>query len=505
MRITVERKYLKLPVNPSASLKMLSFLKDEKAVYDAELPLDNLCPTSFAFLDLSRFLGEELTLQVEPDMPVNALWVDDIDLEEKEYRPFIHFATRVGWINDPNGLVKRDGTYHMFYQHNPGCINWGTMHWGHATSTDLYSWTHQPIALFPDELGAMYSGSAITDEAGVSGLGERPTLLYYTAAAGSASAMSRGKKFTQCIAYSEDMLHFKKYEGNPIIQNIRGANRDPKVVYAPELSKYVIVLYIDGHDFSFFVSDDLINWSHFQDFSMKIDRECPDFIPFEHDGERLWAFIAASDYYVIGRLDEAGFHPISEEKKLSFGAPYAAQTFSGTDKITRIYWLRISSPSAIVSQQMSLPLSVELCKDADGYYLKQKPVEAVDQRRGDPILPTDGVYPLKRAAYDLEIRYSHTRGGKIILTLFGNKLFIDMNKNELACKGVCAPIPTEGEGTIRAIVDRNSIECFIDGGRTLLASAFICDYNLPYLTVKAEQGASTPAITLREYTDGGCK
>lgn len=76
--------------------------------------------------------------------------------EKRDYRPKIHFSPEEGWMNDPNGMVYVDGVYHFFYQKYPYDTSWGPMHWGHATSRDLIHWEHQPIALYPDELGFIF-------------------------------------------------------------------------------------------------------------------------------------------------------------------------------------------------------------------------------------------------------------------------------------------------------------------------------------------------------------
>ncbi len=85
------------------------------------------------------------------------------------HRPQIHFSPKEKWVNDPNGMVYHKGTYHLFFQYYPDSTIWGPMHWGHATSKDLVHWQQEPIALYPDSLGYIFSGSAVVDQNNTSG------------------------------------------------------------------------------------------------------------------------------------------------------------------------------------------------------------------------------------------------------------------------------------------------------------------------------------------------
>ena len=142
---------------------------------------------------------------------------------EEPYRPQYHFTPQQNWMNDPNGLVFYKGWYHLFYQYYPDDTVWGPMHWGHARSKDMVHWEHLPIALYPDELGLIFSGSAVIDTQNTSGFGsiENPAMVaIYTYHLMEGEKAGRDDFQTQGIAYSLDEgATWTKYEGNPVIPN----------------------------------------------------------------------------------------------------------------------------------------------------------------------------------------------------------------------------------------------------------------------------------------------
>ena len=88
---------------------------------------------------------------------------DSIEYYSEPNRPQLHFSPEKMWMNDPNGMVYYQGEYHLFYQYYPDGDVWGPMHWGHAISKNMIHWQHLPIALYPDTLGYIFSGSAVVD------------------------------------------------------------------------------------------------------------------------------------------------------------------------------------------------------------------------------------------------------------------------------------------------------------------------------------------------------
>jgi fructan beta-fructosidase len=188
-------------------------------------------------------------------------------------------------MNDPNGMVYYKGIYHLFYQYYPDDIVWGPMHWGHATSKDLIHWEHKKIALFPDELGYIFSGSAVVDTNNTSGLGskENPAMIaiftYHNMVmekSGKINAQSQG------LAYSLDEGEsWTKYDGNPIIPNQTLKDfRDPKVFWNDDTKIWNMVL-VAGDCAQFYTSKNLINWNFESSFGKNIGAhggvwECPD-------------------------------------------------------------------------------------------------------------------------------------------------------------------------------------------------------------------------------------
>lgn len=209
----------------------------------------------------------------------------------EQYRPQIHYTPAKYWVNDPNGMVYINGTWHLFYQYNPYGNDWGNMSWGHATSTDLVHWKELPVALTKDDLGDIFSGSAVIDKNNTAGFGDNAMVVFYTSA---------GEYQQQSMAYSLDGgMSFKKYDGNPIISNTtRGDFRDPKVFWHEESKQWIMSLALGWeYKIEFWTSKDLRSWTYASTFSINKKEcnggqwECPDLICLDYKGGKKWVLI----------------------------------------------------------------------------------------------------------------------------------------------------------------------------------------------------------------------
>ncbi len=233
--------------------------------------------------------GADLTSQVSSDYYT------------EKHRPQYHFSPEANWMNDPNGMVFYEDEYHLFYQYYPDSTVWGPMHWGHAVTTDLVHWEHLPIALYPDEHGLIFSGSAVVDWQNTSGFGDgqKPPLVAIFSYHSMEKERAGDDDFqTQGIAYSHDNgRSWTKYEGNPVIDNpgVRDF-RDPKVIWHEETETWIMAVAALDH-LKFYGSPNLKEWQLLSEFGKTIGShdgvwECPDLFPIIADnGKTYWVLI----------------------------------------------------------------------------------------------------------------------------------------------------------------------------------------------------------------------
>lgn len=484
MTLKITKKYLNLPVSHQVDRAAMTFDVGGKQEREFNIRLASDNPDYWVFCDMSKFKNKEIQISYNGDKAgLSKIYqADEIAGQDSMYketnRPQIHYTQKRGWNNDPNGLLFYEGEYHLFYQHNPYEREWENMHWGHAVSKDLIHWEELPEALFPDEHGTMFSGSAVIDYENTSGFGKGktpPMVAIYTAASSD--------KQVQCIAYSLDKgRSWTKYQGNPVIDSKAKWNsqdtRDPKVFWHKPTNKWVQALNErDGH--SIYTSDNLKDWtyeSHVTGFW-----ECPELFELAIDGDKnntKWVMYGASGTYMIGSFDGKKFTPEAGKYYYNTGSIYAGQTFTNIPESDgrriQIGWGRISHPGMPFNGMMLLPTELSLRTTKDGVRMFSVPVKEFDTLQTKVnqwnSLTTDKANELLQSYNNngsLRIRttlkLSHATSAGF--NLFGQSLLdYDMNSNRVNGVFYSPEDMTSMEITADIILDRTSVEVFIDGG-----------------------------------------
>ena len=490
-QVLIKNKYLHFPMKIGAKARVVTVNTDGKQIHRFDMELADGQPDWWAPLDVSSLIGKEINLSVNV-LPIDSKAIDSIlqsdelpKLESLYLEPLrsqFHFSPKRGWMNDPNGLVFYRGEYHLFFQHNPYGRNWGNMHWGHATSPDLVHWTEHGDVLAPDDMGPMFSGSAVVDWDNTSGFGsstQPPLVLIYTAA---------GNPTTQCIAYSNDGRSFNKYEKNPVIKQISGGNRDPKVFWHKPTKQWVQVLYVEllgkKHTVHFFTSANLRDWELASVFEGGVagDKylyECPDFFELPLDGDSSksrWILTAANSEYAIGTFDGKAFHSelgkIGDVRGKGF---YAAQTFSDMPDGRRIQigWMQAPSPGMSFNQLQSIPCELTLRTTPDGPRLHRSPVqELVSLRNGGN--RADSLDSFRSELIELRAEFEPGIAESLAFRIRGANCVYNFNKQELEVNGVRAAAPLiAGKQNIVIYADKTMLEVFASDGQTYMPLPFI--------------------------------
>ena len=507
--LLLDQRYLLLPVRTRAKevpKQHVSVLVDGVAVRRFNIELDDQ-PGWFAHLDVSEWQGKSATVRVEK-IPETSKALDLVATSAEVWnaagpyreplRPQLQFTARVGWMNDPNGLVFYRGEYHLFFQHVPYSCSAGGPHWGHATSRDLVHWEEQGEAIYPDDHGGPWSGSAVVDWKNTSGFGkdgQPPLVLFFTYV---------GNPATQCIAYSTDGRTFTKFAGNPVLKNISHSNRDPKVFWHEPTQRWVMVLYVGlpnadkpqtsglmpNHTLQFFTSPNLRDWTLAsvtkggggEDFFLY---ECPDFFELPVDGDvskKKWVLSAANSEYAVGTFDGKTFTP--EETRIPSqsrrGCFYAPQTFNDTPDGRRIQigWGQAPAPGMPFNQLQTFPCELQLCQTPAGIRLRHQPIKELETLRvqswvsGKTNLAEGEANPLAAARSELlEIRADFTPAtdSEVVFNVRGVEIRYRAAQGEISAPGVHAPAPLrDGQQRLRIFADRNYYTVFAGDGLTYM-------------------------------------
>ena len=409
-RIETNAKYLLLPIEEKEA---------EAQVMLGDVPMDvRLAVGKIDYtvpFPLSGKSGDSIVIR---GLAANALaWenlqvADTFDITNREiFRPVYHHTPAYGWMNDANGLVFKDGEYHLYFQYNPYGSVWGNMHWGHSVSRDLVHWQHLPVAIERDTMGHIFSGSCVVDARNDAGTGTNNIIAFYT----SHRNMQPGhQRQVQCMAYSSDNGRtFTKYEGNPIITPFDGLEnfRDPKVFwYAPQ-EKWVMIVSADKN-MRFYESRNLKDWTYMSEWGegygpQPNQFECPDFIQLPVDGDKQrmkWVMIVninpgfvyggSGTMYFVGDFDGHRFTCDTKPdcvKWLDWGKDhYATVCFSNTgDRTIAVPWMsnwqyaNLTPSKGQYRSANALPRELNLYTAADGQLLlSAAPVKELSSLRG---------------------------------------------------------------------------------------------------------------------------
>jgi fructan beta-fructosidase len=442
-------------------------------------------------------------------------------------------------MSDPNGMVYYEGEYHQFYQ-NSG-------QWGHAVSQDLVHWEHLPVALIRDELGEIWSGSAVVDWNDTSGFfqGKSGLVAIFT-------HFQSGVQ-SQSIAYSSDRGRtWTKYEGNPVIPNPGIKDfRDPKVIWHEASKRWIMVVSVDNH-VKFYSSPDLRNWTETGEFGINQGLhaavwECPDLfeLPVSGSGNRKWVLTlsvgnneatkGSTAQYFIGEFDGKTFYndnPADTVLWTDYGKDfYAAVSYSDIpEKDGRRLWLGWMSnwrypftmPTDPWKGNMSVPRELTL-RDipGEGIRLIQQPVKELDSLRGTALklearqlaansnafgkwrgtsyeldttftVSADAAFALKvrtdgTGAEETSIRYNATAG----------TLTVDRSKSGAVsfepgfAESFAAPVKPSADGRLplRIYVDEDTLEVFAEDGAKVLSAIVFPEPTSNGLSLELERGS----------------
>ncbi|CAM4270605.1 levanase [Bacillus subtilis] len=472
----------------------------------------------------------------------------DSSYYDEDYRPQYHFTPEANWMNDPNGMVYYAGEYHLFYQYHPYGLQWGPMHWGHAVSKDLVTWEHLPVALYPDEKGTIFSGSAVVDKNNTSGFQtgkEKPLVAIYT--------QDREGHQVQSIAYSNDKGRtWTKYAGNPVIPNPGKKDfRDPKVFWYEKEKKWVMVL-AAGDRILIYTSKNLKQWTYASEFGQDQGShggvwECPDLFELPVDGNpnrKKWVMQVSVGngavsggsgmQYFVGDFDGTHFKNENPPNKVlwtDYGRDfYAAVSWSdipSTD--SRRLWLGWMSnwqyandvPTSPWRSATSIPRELKLKAFTEGVRVVQTPVKELETIRGTSkkwknltISPASHnvlagqsgdayeinaefkVSPGSAAEFGFKVRTGENQFTKVGYDRRNAKLFVDRSESgndtfnpAFNIGKETAPLkPVNGKVKMRIFVDRSSVEVFGNDGKQVITDIILPDRSSKGLELYAANG-----------------
>lgn len=558
VRVEASGRYLMLPVQERAEVSNVKVIVGNDVVQslDVRLAVDNI--DYYVPFDMAPYEGKNVLFdihvngssRIEGGIKDHICWskmkyTDKVDVvADEKYRPSYHHTPEWGWMNDPNGMFYKDGVWHLCYQWNPYGSMWGNLSWGHSTSTDLVHWKHEGLALAPDGLGLIFSGSCVVDKDNTAGFGKDAVVAFYTTA---------GESQTQSMAYSTDGgKTFKKYDGNPIIMADVPDFRDPHVFWYGPTSSWIMIL-AAGQEMRIYSSSDLKGWKYESSFGEGYGAhggvwECPDLfeLPVEGTDETKWVLLCninpggpaggSATQYFTGTFDGHTFTCDTKPevtKWMDYGKDhYATVSFDNAPDGRRVVigwmsnWQYANQvPTFQFRSANTIAREVYLYRADGADYIASRPVPEMDTARGKAAVNTKfsiGNRTIRRLfstpcnAYEINLAMAPHTGSTVELTLSNDSderltvsyddeagtLSVDRRRagdrsfSELFPSVTTAPV--HGKLTsLRIYVDNCSVEVFGNDGKTVLTNLVFPKQ--PYNTLSLKSDRKTKVSSLKVY------
>lgn len=570
LRVNSNSHYLMMPVQDTNEDSRINVIVDGKISETIYVRLARTKTDYSVPFDLTPYKDKQVIFEIVTPQGRNsvreakedACWkgfklteTHDIVDRETKYRPLYHHTPLYGWMNDPNGMFYKDGLWHLYYQHNPYGSKWQNMTWGHSTSTDLINWQQEPIALRPDGLGAIFSGSCVIDHNNSSGYGKDAVVALYTSAATSQM---------QSMAVSNDNgKTFSRHASNPII-TLESEARDPNMFWNDKTKEWNLVLaHALDREMLFFTSKDLSNWTLSSSFGKGEGAqegvwECPDLfeLPIEGTDEKRWVLICnlnpggpfggSGVQYFVGEWDGKRFKADKEgsdkvsTKWLDYGKDnYALVSWSDApeNRRTAIGWMSnwqyaAEVPTMQYRSANTLPRELGLFKASDGkLYVSSQPSPELLALRDKVALkisnatiggkskkyqlPTSnsGVCELEieldsQKSDSIAIELSNKDGNRVVMKYDALRHIMVFDRTEsgvvnfsehFPAKTIAPTFENDGKVYLRIYIDRSSIEIFGNEGKFVMTNLVFPES--PYDTLSMQSyGGKTIIKKFRIYS-----
>ena len=514
LKVNQAKKYLLLPVQETEDIAAISVLDNQNNMvqrlnvklaidrvdYFVPYELKGACLLDIEFHGDRRQKGAVGEFVCWKEMKLS----DTFDTTNRErFRPVYHHTPLYGWMNDPNGMFYKDGVWHLYYQWNPYGSQWENMHWGHSTSTDLIHWEHQPMALEPDWLGSIFSGSCVTkgDE----------VVAFYTSA---------GHHQTQSMAVSRDGGRtFKKFSGNPVLTTSDVPDfRDPRPFWNEDIHAWNLIL-AAGQEMRIYSSKNLEDWKYESSFGKEYGNhggvwECPDLFKINDKWVLLCninpggPFGGSATQYFVGQFDGHKFTCESMPKVtkwLDYGKDhYATVSFYNAPENRRVVLAWMSNwqyanqvPTKQYRSSNSIPRDLGLFTCREETYVSVRPSKEMLAARGAKLKkPTEACELVVDLKGQTEIVLSNSKGEQVVMTYDGQKQVFTMDRSQSGDTSFseafpCTTVaPTYGVvRQVRIFIDRCSIEVFDTDGK--MAMTNLVFPSEPYSMLKVKGGKAT--------------